>query len=163
MPGAQENLTRGKRQGRPRPGHPAALVKEIASVQAEITEFQKAIGYVRKDLKDLANAPPDLFGGGYRGPYLLLECVGEEAQIYPDGRRISAKAAEAELDWLRGRIKALGAVAVVARPSAFEDTFPKFQDLTGQLASEAQKVIVNYLPLEADQPLQPYLPKGKQP
>lgn len=98
--------------------------------------------------------------GGYRGRYVLIECVDEAVIVHPGARRIALVDLLTSPDALLREIQQTGYVALAARPAGWhERSFNPVKRLIQERLT-ASAVARTDFPLTADEPLTPYLPPG---
>jgi hypothetical protein len=146
----------------------ARLQDEIAAVEREIAEARRQAEDLRKRLEESKAKPSSsLFPfSGYSGAFVLLECDDEGVRVYPEGRRVATEAPSGDMACLRSRIKDVGAVALIVRPAGFKKPFTVFHRLISELGRESsaagasRRVEVCHWPIEENEPIAGYMPKG---
>jgi hypothetical protein len=92
-----------------------------------------------------------------------LECDAKGVTVYPGRRRIANDDLDGQTEWLNSEIKRTGAVALVARPSGFEESYSKFYALLTKLAgleeAKGNTIVLSFWPIEANESIEKYMPK----
>jgi DNA repair exonuclease SbcCD ATPase subunit len=109
-----------------------------------------------------------LWWGNFTGQYILLECNEKGATAYlPDGstRKIAMEAAEADIDWLKEKIKRTGGVLLAVRTGGFEESYYKISPPIEKLVIEEQKkgnkIEYGFWPVEDNENISNYISRGK--
>lgn len=136
------------------------LEKQIKHLQQQIKEMKEKIEKIKSD-----DAP---WWGPHRGPYILLECDGKGVVVYLDSgsnRRIAINASEADIDWLRDKIRQISGAVLTVRPSGFEESYSKFFEILTTFALEEEEknsneIDLSFWPIRDDEPISKYMSKG---
>lgn len=136
------------------------LRKKLEDIQVEIERLKVAIAKLEE--KPPSN-PGRYFGGGYRGPFILLECDDKGVVVYPGSKRIPLASLAAETDWLKAEIRRVGAALLVVRPSGFKESYAKFYELITKFVdeekSQGKNIVPSFWPIEAEESVKQYLPE----
>jgi hypothetical protein len=112
-----------------------------------------------------AFTPAELLFGGYRGDFVLVECIAEAIIIHPIGRRISLAELSEESVTLLREIDRMGYVAIAVRPDGWRDqSFDQVREiirnhLATQTAQPEQSIRWTEFPLQTDESIEPYFPR----
>lgn len=112
-----------------------------------------------------AATPAELLFGGYRGDFVLVECIADAIILHPDGRHIPlAELPEARAALLQ-KIDRTGHVAIAVRPGGWRDgSFDQVRELVRTPWGETDpaappRIRWAEFPLHADESIKPYLPR----
>lgn len=126
---------------------------ESAKIARELEEKEKPITPEAKKML-----------GEYKGPYVLIECIEDEAFIYPGKERISMKPSKEQTEKLLNQIIKAGFVAFIVRPDGwYGNSFDKLRALICEKLDQAEKQGEKYVgrstfPLDAGASITNYLP-----
>lgn len=145
------------------------IVDKIKSATLEIASIRKQL----ENLESQTNPPPSSevgqIVGKYKGPFILIECVEDEAVIYPGGRRVEMEPSADQADELINQITNAGFVALVVRPSGwYENSFDKLRkliyDRLDQIENDGGKRVGrSTFPLTDEDSITNYLPPQSKP
>jgi len=139
------------------------LKEKIETLQKEIKRLTAKIKELEEQGK--ANQPEEqsIFGGEYKGPYVLLECDDKGVVVYPEKKRVPLEASGDEIEWLKQQIRAVGAAKLFVRPSGFEKSYAKFYEVLTVFAdkeeAKGRTIILSFSPVEAEEAIEKHLRK----
>lgn len=129
--------------------------KNIAEAETEATRLRSELA--RLGQEQVASPGRRQIVGNYRGPYILIECFKGYALVYPGKTRLAKKPGEKIITELVDRINQAGFVVFVVRPQGwYGDSFDSMKPLVYSRIDE--KTGRTAFPLEANEPIAPYLP-----
>ncbi len=134
-----------------------AQTQELADARDEATRLRSE--------QTAAFTAAELLFGGYRGDFVLVECIAEAIIIHPVGRRIPLGELTAASDALLREIDRTGYVAIAVRPDGWRDrSFDQVRELIrthldAQTTQPDQRIHWTEFPLQADESIAPYLPR----
>lgn len=143
----------------------ARLLAALETQTQELTEARNAVSELQAEQAATLTATELLFGG-YRGEFVLLECVAEAVIIHPVGRRIPLAELAQERDGLLAAIDRTGYVAIAVRPAGWRDqSFDQVRamiraHLAAQLNPSEQGIRWTEFPLQTGEPIEPYFPRS---
>jgi len=148
-------------------------VTEEDRKRAEIQELQQKLEAALLEIERLEaqlRNPPDQptrggrFGGGYHGPFILLECDGKGVVVYPGSKRMVVGSPVSEMSWLKDEVRRVGAAQLLVRPDGFKESYAKFYGLLTELADvetpTGKKIVLSFWPIEANESIEEYLPEN---
>jgi hypothetical protein len=132
------------------------IEKEIEKLKTLIKELEMKI---QETLEDEWSGPFPQF----KGSYILLECDAEGVTVYPGRKCIANDDLDRQTEWLRSKIKRVGAAALVVRPSGFEESYSRFYavltKLAGQEEAKGNTIVLSFWPIEEDESIDKYKSK----
>jgi len=144
-------------------------ILKIQELQNEIDDLNKEIEQLKKKIRKVekpgAPAPekPSPFGGGYKGPFVPLECDDKGVVVYPDKKRVPLEASGNENEWLKQQIRKKGAAALFVRPCGFGKSYAKFYEILTLFADKEEAngktIVLSFWPIETEEAIEKYLPK----
>jgi hypothetical protein len=107
-----------------------SLIDQIIAATREITRSKQEL----ENLQSQTNPPPSSEAwqivGKYKGPYVLIECVEDGANIYPGNRKLEMPPPGDQADQLFNQITNAGFVALVVRPGGwYGNSFDKLRKM----------------------------------
>lgn len=143
----------------------AELLVSLETQAQELAEVRNEATKLRAE-QAAALSPAELLFGGYRGDFVLVECIAEAIIIHPTGRRIPlAKLPEESVALLR-EIDRTGYVAIAVRPDGWRDqSFDQVREiirshLAAQTTLPEQSIRWTEFPLQTGESIEPYFPRS---
>lgn len=139
----------------------AQLLDALDTQTQELTEAREQATALRSEQAATLTAAELLFGG-YRGEFVLVECVGQGIVVHPSGRQIALAALPDEKESLLREIDRTGYVAIAVRPTGWRDrSFDQVRSMirTHLDAQTERRIRWTEFPLRADEPIEPYYPR----
>lgn len=137
------------------------LLDALDAQVRELTEARDQATALRSEQSATLTAAELLFGG-YRGEFVLVECIDQAIVVHPTGRRISLAALPGEKESLLDEIDRAGYVAIAVRPAGWRDrSFDQVRAMirTHLDAQTERKIRWTEFPLPAGESIEPYYPR----